>query len=206
MDKNIKIVILFILTSCIASEKAPSDEFYKHDFQGSYQKYLVKEGLIKYEMITKDSLKADTTYIDLYFDHHGAKEYYVINRNGKIKELLKVDSLQYSKKESEHAFTFSGLREHDLLIEKFVINNTSKLYSGLYCGKRTNLKVDGKACERCNHAFFESSSKFMLTHFRGIPIECFSLIAISSSHDHETSIKTTEIDTNFKFPLILNIK
>lgn len=176
--------------------------YIKHDFHGTYRKYLVKDGYIRYEMFDTTAAH-DTTWVDLYFDNYGAREYIRAYNERTETAYYKIDSVQY--RSSRDYFDSAYARRFDFLFEGAVMNKTSKLSNLAYTHKPMDVKFQKK---RCAHAWtyaLMDSVKYecAVSYYMGIPVHMHMYGHPMFAY---RTIRASIIDTNAVFPIVIKVK
>ncbi|HAS38911.1 MAG TPA: hypothetical protein DCS93_00460 [Microscillaceae bacterium] len=203
-----KRIVIFTSLACLFNACFTGDDRseYRHytkiDFKNSYQKYAVKDGFVKYQIIDKHTDQSvDTITYEVYFDHYGAEEYILETSKNGPQAFYKKDSIQYQKNADNQWFEQPKPREFNYLFEKMITNQTSRHYQKFFGGKPSNHRYLGKRCNRFHIARLESSYSTNAIFYRGIPL---------SFHYHDpiidNQLDAIVVDTNQRFPPVIKIK
>jgi len=204
----LKRIIIFmglvgLLNACFTGDDMSEHRRYASiDFKNSYQKYTIKDGFVKYQIIDKHADQSvDTITYEVYFNDYGAEEYILeTSKNGR-QEFYKKDSIQYQRNAEDQWFGQRKPRELNYLFEKMITNQTSRLSQDFAVDKPQNHRYLGLLCNRFDGARLEKSYPNKATFYRGIPL---------SFHYHDpiidNQLDATLVDTNQRFPPIIKIK
>lgn len=199
-------LIAIATVACVMNKPAMS-QYINYDFKNSFRKYMVKDGYVKYFVV--DTLK-DTSWIDVYFDDFGAREYIHFKSKSVDAEWYKSDSIQYAKSWSGY-FESPERREEDVTTEKVVINPTSRFTNGAYWHKpmakkfTANKKYKNLVGGYCWTYLNADSGRVdcNVLYYCGLPID----IRIYHRENYKYRLVRAEtIDTMAAFPVVLKVR
>lgn len=210
MRSYIVISLLAIISSsgCFFPHSHTMVEYINHDFHNSYRKYLIKDGYVKYFAVDTSAIP-DTSWIEIYFDDFGAREYIHFKSKSIDAEWYKTDSIQYAKSWNGH-FESPEKRKGDVTTEKVVVNSTSRHGNGAYTHKATDRKfIESKKYKKLVGGFCwtylnADSGKVDcdVLYYYGVPID----IDIYSRENYQyRTVRAEMIDTMVAFPVVLRI-
>lgn len=203
-------ILLIGFSGCVMFHASTLIVYTRHDFRNSFQKYLIKDGYVKYYAVDT-SVVPDTTWMEVYFDDFGSREYIRIKSKTEKSEWYKTDSIQYSGT-AQGYFESPVPRREDVPMEKAVLNRTSKFSNGAYMHKPMDRKfTENRKYKRLVGGFCWSyinvdsvQENCDVLYYGGVPI---SMHINNRHHVYKyRNVVAETIDTTVAFPLVLKIK